>query len=231
MDAKEKLLDREFRRLNLTHAFWPKPWTRANPLLETLEVHRHRQLEPRRVLYGPHRQPESGPIFLYQTIQTQARDLLEKRNAYFLETLVPELAAAGFTRLQPGILHPRPAGIPDELFHKEIFPVLTPIALADDKPLPVLSNLQLHLVVTLAETGQSSVKRYAVVEIPQKVFPRMLFLPAGEKGHPFVLLEDVIASFATEFFPGFEILEKGIMRLTRGAELTLDEEKDEDFLR
>ena len=58
----------------------------------------------------------------------------------------------------------------------------------------------------------------------------MIFLPT-EKWHPFVLIEDLVASFAAELFPGYEIAEKGVMRLTRGAELTFDEEKDEDFMR
>ena len=80
-----------------------------------------------------------------------------------------------------------------------------------------------------SESARTS-RKYAVVEIPATLFPRMIFLPT-EKWHPFVLIEDLIASFASELFPGFEIAEKGVMRLTRGAELTFDEEKDEDFMR
>ena len=52
-----------------------------------------------------------------------------------------------------------------------------------------------------------------------------------ESGHPFVLLEDLALAFAAELFPGYEVLEKGLLRITRGAEMTLDEEKDEDFMR
>jgi polyphosphate kinase len=58
----------------------------------------------------------------------------------------------------------------------------------------------------------------------------MVFLPT-DKWYPFVLIEDLIAAYAAELFPGYEIAEKGVMRLTRGAELSFDEEKDEDFLR
>src|SRR6185295_8845820 len=62
------------------------------------------------------------------------------------------------------------------------------------------------------------------------------FLPtertAREGGwHPFVLFEDLVAAYASELFPGYEIAEKGVMRLTRGPELSFDEEKDEDFMR
>ena len=122
------------------------------------------------------------------------------------------------------------AGFPDNYFRKEIFPVLTPIAISSDRPLPVLSNLRLHFVAGLVDPKQRSERHYAVVEIPPKIFPRMVFLPT-EKWYPFVLIEDLIAAYAAELFPGYEVTEKGVMRLTRGAELTFDEEKDEDFMR
>src|SRR5207237_9183437 len=75
-----------------------------------------------------------------------------------------------------------------------------------------------------------------VVEIPYKIFPRLIFLPkptdeSERRGHPFVLLEDVALAFASELFPGYDVVDKGFLRLTRAAELTLDEEKDEDFMR
>jgi polyphosphate kinase len=158
---------------------------------------------------------------------------------------VPELAAAGFVRLQPESCSPAQLEFLSQFFHKEVLPVLTPIAISEDRPLPDLNNLRPYFVAGLAtphpnplpsERGEGREPhgargaKYAVVEIPAKLFPRMIFLPT-EKWHPFVLIEDLIASYASELFPGFEIAEKGVMRLTRGAELTFDEEKDEDFMR
>jgi polyphosphate kinase len=163
-------------------------------------------------------------------IRKKALALLETRNAYFLNTLVPELEAAGLKRLAPESCSPEQLEFLNNYFHKEFLPVLTPIAIAEDRPLPVLSNLRLYFCVGLQESGRKAPPKYAVVEIPSKAFPRMVFLPS-EKGHPFVLAEDVIGAFASELFPGYEILEKGVMRLTRGAELSFDEEKDDDFAR
>ena len=230
MDSKDKFLDREISALEFNARVLAEAMDAGNPLLERLKFIGivSSNLDEFFMVRIASLKAAKLPL---KTIQNQARALLETRNAYFLEMMVPELAAAGFVRMQPESCTSSQLDYLTTYFHKEIFPVLTPIALVEDKPLPVLSNLRLHLVVTLAEPGPHAHKRYAVVEIPQKVFPRMLFLPAVEKDHPFVLLEDVIASFATELFPGFEILEKGVMRLTRGAELTLDEEKDEDFMR
>ena len=163
-------------------------------------------------------------------IRKKTHDLLEKRNDYFLKTMVPELASAGFVRLQPESCNPAQLEFLSQFFRKEVLPVLTPIAISDDRPLPDLANLRLHFVAGLVDPKQKEWRKYAVVEVPAKHFPRMIFLPT-EKWYPFVLIEDLIASFASELFPGFEIVEKGIMRLTRGTELTFDEEKDEDFMR
>ena len=107
---------------------------------------------------------------------------------------------------------------------------MTPIALDSERPLPLLSNLHIHLAVSLRSPDAKKTVRHAVVEVPQKGFARMIFL-RGEKGHPYVLLEDLIQAQAADLFPGYEILESGFMRLTRASELTLDEEKDEDFMR
>ena len=182
-------------------------------------------------------------------VRQKARELLEKRNDYFLKTMVPELAAAGFVRLQPESCNPVQLEFLSQFFRKEILPVLTPIALSEERPLPGLANLRLYFVAGLKDPKGKESAKYAVVEIPAKLFPRMIFLPTEQKSpsakatgdthrslggggwHPFVLIEDLIASFSSELFPGFEIIEKGVMRLTRGAELTFDEEKDEDFMR
>jgi polyphosphate kinase len=162
-------------------------------------------------------------------VREKARALAEKMSGYFMQAIVPELEQAGLVRTLPAACTPAQTEYLRNYFIREILPVLTPIALSPNRAFPSLNNLRLHMVVTL-EGGKNAPAKYAVVEIPQKVFPRMLFVPA-EKGHPFVLLEDLIAFYAAELFPGFEITEKGLMRLTRGAELTIDEEKDEDFAR
>ena len=164
------------------------------------------------------------------SVREKARALIEKKNGYFMQTLVPELEAAGLVRTQPETCTPFQLEYLQGFFMKEVLPVLTPVALSTERPFPTLTHLRLHMGVTLKDSKSPAHSRYAVVEIPHKVFPRMLFLPTA-KDHPFVLLEDLIAYYAAELFPGYQIVEKGLMRITRGAELSLDEEKDEDFLR
>lgn len=229
MDPKEKFLDRELSTLEFNGRVLAEAMDPTNPLLERLKfigIVSSNLDEFYMVRVASLKTAQKS----LEAIRARAHTLVETRNEYFLKTLVPELEEAGLVRVQPESCSSAQLEYLSNYFHKEIFPVLTPIALGQDTPLPVLSNLRLHLVVTLALPGQSAHKKYAVVEVPQKVFPRMLFLPT-EKRHPFVLIEDLMSFFATELFPGFEILEKGVMRVTRGAELSWDEEKDEDFMR
>ncbi len=164
---------------------------------------------------------------LAQTL-LRAKELMKRQENYFLQKMAPEMESAGLVRLMPEALTPVQMERLKTFYDRELFPVLTPISLAADGPVPVLSNLRLHLLFTLTD-GKTSEPKYAVVEIPSN-FPRMVYLPS-EKGHPFVLLEDVVSFFARDLFSGFEIIDRGLIRLTRGAEMTLDEEKDEDFMK
>ncbi len=162
------------------------------------------------------------------TVRARAHALMEQQNIYFEQMLVPELESHGIVRVPAQGLNEKQMEFVKNLFFKEIFPVLTPIALHAEKNAPVLANLSLFLVLGLVPSENAAApKSYAVIEIP-KNFSRMITLPS-EKGYSFILLEDLIFMFARELFDGFEIATRGLMRLTRGADLSLNEETDEDF--
>jgi polyphosphate kinase len=223
----EKFIDREISALEFNARVLAEGMDPTNPLLERLKFIGivSSNMDEFFMVRMASLKASNAPT---QTVREKALSLLEKRNAYFLNTMVPELEAAGLIRLLPESCSPKQLEFLSLYFRKEILPILTPIAIAEDRPLPVLANLRLYFVVGLQEAGAKVSPRYAVIEIPPKVFPRIVFLPT-EKGHPFVLAEDLISAFAAELFPGYEVVEKGLMRLTRGAELTFDEEKDDDF--
>jgi polyphosphate kinase len=225
----DKLIDRELSALEFNARVLGEAMDPSNPLLERLKfigIVSSNLEEFFMVRIASFKASQSNVAPMCE----RAFALMEKRNAYFLETLVPELKAAGFERLQMESCTTQQREFLNNYFHREILPVLTPIALPEDRPLPVLANLRIHMVVGLTAIDGPKEKKYAVIEIPHKGFPRMVFVPSTE-GHPFMLMEDLVASFAGELFPGHEIIEKGMMRLTRGAELSWDEEKDEDFMR
>lgn len=164
---------------------------------------------------------------LGREIYARAFAMSAERNRYFLGTLVPELVKAGIHRILPQALNQKQTDHVQSLFQKEILPLLTPVAIREDHSLPALSNLAIYRFVELREPQPQAPLHYAVIEMPKKL-PRMITLPS-EQGYAFILIEDIISLFLKDIFTGYEIVEQGMLRITRAAEFTLDEEKDEDF--
>ncbi|HVO33155.1 MAG TPA: polyphosphate kinase 1 [Elusimicrobiota bacterium] len=225
----EKFFDRELSTLEFNARVLAEGMDPANPLLERLKFIGivSSNIDEFFMVRVASLKATGAPL---EAIQQKVRVLINRRNDYFLNVLVPDMTAAGLVRMAPASCQAAQLDYLQTYFRREILPIVTPIALWDDRPVPTLANLRIHLMLGLRDPGKGGVKRHAVVEVPHKTLPRLVFLPS-EKDHPFVLLEDLIAHFATELFPGYEILESGFFRLTRGAELTFDEEKDEDFMR
>jgi polyphosphate kinase len=116
----------------------------------------------------------------------------------------------------------------DEVFHREIFPVLTPMAIDPGHPFPHLLNKSLNLAVMLQRPGADS-KVFAVVQVPA-VLPRFVPLPA-EKGQVFTALETVIRMHLVDLFPGMAIEHATVFRLTRDSEYEIDDDEVEDLLK
>jgi polyphosphate kinase len=109
-------------------------------------------------------------------------------------------------------------------FHDEIFPVLTPLAVDPGHPFPYISTLSLSIAVGLVdpETGE---KRFARVKIPP-LLPRLF--PVGRD--KFVLLDQVIEANLDELFRGMEIVETHLFRVTRDADIAIEEDEADDLL-
>ncbi|OWK34387.1 polyphosphate kinase 1 [Fimbriiglobus ruber] len=118
-----------------------------------------------------------------------------------------------------------------ELFSRQFFPVLTPLAIDPGHPFPHLVNKSLNVAVLLRRPGDPD-PLFAVVQVPG-VLPRLVQLPdggTGGTGVAFTPLETVIRLHLTDLFPGMELFETVCFRVTRDSEFELDEEVD-DLLR
>jgi polyphosphate kinase len=106
-----------------------------------------------------------------------------------------------------------------KLFDREVYPILTPLAVGPGRPFPYISDLSLSLGVFVADpdTGE---ERFARVKIPEGL-PR--FAEIGKRGL-FVPLEQVVAHFLPSLFPGAEILERAVFRVTRDADFELSDD-------
>jgi polyphosphate kinase len=110
-------------------------------------------------------------------------------------------------------------------FDERIFPVLTPLSVDPAHPFPYISNLSLNLAAMVRDP-MTGVRRFARVKVPP-LLPRFVPLPDGER---FVPLETVIAAHLDRLFPGMELVGHHTFRLTRDADLEVEEDEAEDLL-
>jgi polyphosphate kinase len=112
----------------------------------------------------------------------------------------------------------------DERFRRQIFPVLTPLAVGLGRPFPYISNLSLSLAV-LVRDPVTNHTTFARVKVPKEMLPR--FMPIDGDDTTFVPLEDLIAANLDALFPGMEILEHGVFRVTRDADFEISDEAND----
>ena len=110
-------------------------------------------------------------------------------------------------------------------FENRIFPILTPLAVDPSHPFPYISNLALNLAV-IARDPETLDERFARVKVPRN-FPRFIAVPDSKD---FILLDDLIEAHLDRLFPGMEIVTVSRFRVTRNADLSLDDEDAEDLL-
>ncbi len=120
----------------------------------------------------------------------------------------------------------------DEVFRREIFPVLTPLAIDPGHPFPHLLNKSLNLCVVLQRPNHDE-KLFAVVQVPA-VLPRFVALPSdagpGTRQY-FTPLETVIRTHLDDLFPGMKIEANTIFRVTRDSDFEIDDDEVEDLLK
>ena len=109
-------------------------------------------------------------------------------------------------------------------FQRAIFPALTPLAVAPGRPFPYISNLSLSLAV-LVRDPISDETVFARVKVPTEILPRFVTLKQPSPAPPLLLpLEDVIANHLDALFPGMEIADYDVFRVTRDADLEVSDD-------
>ena len=136
--------------------------------------------------------------------------------------LRPALAAEGITVGGIEDLGEKELAELERRFHREIYPVLTPLAVGPGQPFPYISGLSLSLAI-FAEHPETGEERFARVKIPEGL-PR--FFELGGRGL-YVPLEQIIAHFLPSLFPGVDILERAVFRVTRDADFEVSDDADD----
>jgi len=158
-------------------------------------------------------------------VRSEVQELLAERSRLLLEEVLPRLAERGIRLSDWSELDESDRTWLERVFEDRIFPVLTPLAVDPGHPFPYISNLSLNLAVIVRDpvAGQ---RRFARVKVPP-LLPGFLVMPDGER---FVPLEQVIAAHLAALFPGMEIESHHPFRVTRNADLTLEEDEADDLL-
>ena len=158
-------------------------------------------------------------------IREQVLGLGARLSACFEEQLRPELAAHGIELVGVDRLDADQIAELSQHFRRVIFPALTPLAVAPGRPFPYISNLSLSLAVLVRDpVGGETV--FARVKVPTEILPRFVTVHASTApGHvTLVALEDVIGLHLDALFPGMEIVEYGVFRVTRDADLEVSDD-------
>lgn len=114
--------------------------------------------------------------------------------------------------------------IAEAIFNEEIFPVISPVTLSATNPLPFIYNLRLCLYVLIKKDG---VIHHSIIILPENL--RRIFRVRLDKTY-FIFTEDILKKYLNVVYPDYEVLDSYCLRVTRNADLTLDEEESDDLL-
>ena len=158
-------------------------------------------------------------------IRERIEVLVKRMSSTFVNDVAPALAAVGIVLSDWESLDEDDREFLVKVFKERIFPVLTPLAVDPGHPFPYISNLSLNLAVNVTDPSTGE-RRFARLKVPP-LLPRFVVTPDGER---FVPLEQVIAAHLDLLFPGMDIESHHTFRVTRNADLTLEEEEADDLL-
>ncbi|WP_156754111.1 RNA degradosome polyphosphate kinase [Actinokineospora pegani] len=163
-------------------------------------------------------------------ISSRNRELVAQHSKTFQERVRPELAERGIRISTWSELTDAERERLSKYFRDQVFPVLTPLAVDPAHPFPYISGLSLNLAVTVRDP-EGGTERFARVKVPDNV-PRLVPIDrsADEQVAIFLPLEELIAAHLGSLFTGMEVSEVHAFRVTRNADLEVEEDRDEDLL-
>jgi polyphosphate kinase len=163
-------------------------------------------------------------------ISKRNQELVERHARAFEEHVRPELAGHGIRILSWADLAEHERLRLTTYFSEQVFPVLTPLAVDPAHPFPYISGLSLNLAVTVRDP-EGGTERFARVKVPDNV-PRLVAVDGSREHDPdtFLPLEELIAAHLSDLFTGMQLSEVHAFRVTRNADLEVEEDRDEDLL-
>ena len=167
------------------------------------------------------------PSQLMTALSLKTQELIQRQTKCFHDVVNPALHDAGIHIVNLEELTADESTYVDAIFQEKIFPVLTPLAVDPSHPFPYISGLSLNLAVVVKKPD-SEEDLFARVKVPSNL-PRFIETAKGD-ARRFIPLEQVIIANLQHLFPGMQLENYFTFRLTRNADLELEEEESEDLL-
>ena len=187
-------------------------------------------------------------------ISEKVHAIVDRQYKCLRDEIFPGLAKKGLSLLRPDSWNVPQLDFLDSFFLSYIYPVLTPLRLEDDKPMPFIKSCSLNVAFLLevekpdADDESAHALLKIIIPLPS-VLDRLIWLPdydnmtanaangevtrinaaTNEKMH-LALLEDVIVTWGAYLFPGHRVKESMIFKINRDADYSVDEQRDEDFV-
>jgi polyphosphate kinase len=165
------------------------------------------------------------PRQAFDAVVRRVRQLVGRQESIVRDEIIPELEAQGIVIVGWSDLDEGERRFATAMFDERMFPVLTPLAVDPSHPFPYVSNLALSLAAMVRDP-ESGERRFARVKVPN-TFPRFVVLTGGQR---FIPVEAVIAAHLGQLFVGMIIDDVTAFRVTRNADLTLEDEDADDLL-
>jgi len=172
-----------------------------------------------------------------QRIRQEVRQLVEEIHDFLRDTLLPALEREGVRIAEISSLTPEERSAMDTYFLQHVFPVLTPLAFDPGRPFPHISGGSLNLAVVVGDN--QGTENFARVKVPDSLLQLVPVISSSRHGKPskpseservFVWLEQLITANLHLLFPGMEIVEAYPFRVTRDAEVAVQELESDDLL-
>jgi len=196
-----------------------------------------------------------SPVELLGHISRKVRSIKSRQFGALVNEVFPSLGQGGLSFLRPDEWSNEQRNYLESLFSREIYPLLTPLRLAEDAPLPSIENYSIYTAFLLeSDSAQSraalawqsgdsasqpeefiSIVRIAptmerVIWLPGETMFPAKGIPAGAGQFCWALLEDMIQTWGSSLYPGYKVKESFVFKVNRDADFSVDEKRDEDFI-
>lgn len=240
LDNKDYYVNRELSWLMFNERVLEEAYDKTNPLLERFKflaitasnldeffmVRVSGLLDKVDVGYNKKDIAGLTPSEQLEKISEKAHEMYAKQNSCLMRSLLPALEKEGVRFLKPKELSKEQVKFLKEYFDSTLYPILTPMAIDQSRPFPLLPNKSLNLIMQIIKDDE---KVYAIMQVPT-VVSRVTELPSSSDSREFIMLEDIISMFVENLFEGCDVKSLSYFRITRNSDLTIDEEDTDDLL-